>query len=207
LSFETQHEARSLFFLGSRAMQYRRSQAEGGTFFFTVACYRRQKIFAIPQNVELLRSAFRGVISTHPFSIDAVVVLPDHLHCVWKLPKGDSDFAMRWRLIKSAFSRRCSWEIPKEIEASRMKKGERMLWQRRYWEHTIRDDSDFMRHLEYIHYNPVKHGYVNAPQDWPYSSFHRYVREGVYDQSWGQARVWNLGPLLGTNEESSVGQH
>jgi putative transposase len=170
---------------------------EGGTYFFTVVTYQRQKILASPENIEFLRDSFRKVIEEHPFTIDGFVALPDHLHYIWTLPKGDSDFATRWRLIKSTFSRKCSWGFPQETEISRMKKGERTIWQRRYWEHVIKDDLDFGRHMEYIHYNPVKHGLVSAPRDWPYSSFHRYVRAGVCDPNWGASVFLDFDPIIG----------
>jgi putative transposase len=109
-------------------------------------------------------------------------VLPDHLHAIWTLPEGEADFALRWRLIKAAFSRALSRREP--ISLSRARKSERGIWQRRYWEHTLRDDQDLARHIEYIHFNPVKHGHVTQVQDWPYSSFHRMVRLGLYPASW-----------------------
>jgi putative transposase len=124
-------------------------------------------------------------MNRHAFSIDAFVLLPDHMHCVWTLPRDDRDFAKRWRLIKSYFSRKCDGlykEIPSE---SRRKKNEQMVWQRRFWEHLIRDSSDKERHIEYIHYNPVKHGLVKTPKDWAYSSFHSFVHKGIYTNEWG----------------------
>jgi putative transposase len=133
-------------------------------------------------HVDQLRTAFRKVQRRHPFTIDAMVVLPDHLHTVWTMPEGDADFATRWRLIKSAFSRRLP--AGERISDSRAGKGERGIWQRRYWEHTIRDESDFVRHIDYIHINPVKHGLVTRVRDWPYSSFHRMAKLGVYREDW-----------------------
>lgn len=111
-----------------------------------------------------------------------MVVLPEHLHCIWRLPEGDDNYPMRWRLFKSHFSRHIA--KGENISDSRLRKNERGIWQRRYWEHQIRDDRDFQRHLDYIHYNPVKHGHVNKANDWPYSSFHRWVRLGVYTKDW-----------------------
>ncbi len=130
----------------------------------------------------LLRTAFRDVRRHHPFLIEAVVVLPDHLHAVWTLPENDSDFAIRWRLIKTVFSR--ALPAGERISASRASKGERGIWQRRYWEHTLRDDADFEKHVNYIHFNPVKHGHVARVKDWPHSSFHRMVRLGIYSLDW-----------------------
>jgi putative transposase len=166
-------------------VRYRRSRQWGGTFFFTLVTYHRHKLLSHPGKVELLRNSFRSVTAAHPFTIDAIVVLPDHLHCIWRLPDGDADYPMRWRLVKSAFSRGYGKEGESTTTASRSNRGERAIWQRRYWEHTIRDEQDFVQHVEYIHYNPVKHGLVVAPRDWPHSSFMRYVRDGVYDIAWG----------------------
>ena len=184
----------------TKIMQYRRARIEGGTYFFTVVTYQRRKILCTPSNVALLRQVFRQVMERHSFKIDAFVLLPDHMHCIWTLQPGDADFSTRWRLIKSYFSRQCKkvgWvkeghEVKPALNptkqmttASRARKKEQRIWQRRFWEHLIRDDQDFIRHVEYIHYNPVKHGLVKAPKDWPYSSFHRYVSDGVYDLEWG----------------------
>ena len=132
----------------------------------------------------MLRKSFKYVMGNHSFKIDAFVLLPDHLHCVWTLPEGDHDFSNRWRLIKSHFTRNCD-EYKQAALESGGKKREQPLWQSRFWEHLIRDEEDFVKHVEYIHYNPVKHGLVNAPMEWPYSSFHRHVREGAYDKRWG----------------------
>ena len=160
---------------------YRRHRVAGGTYFFTVnLAGRRQSL--LTDKVDLLRAAFRYTRQRHPFTIDAIVVLPDHLHAIWTLPDGDSGFATRWRLLKAAFSR--SLPLCEQVSASRQRKRERGVWQRRYWEHTIRDDDDFARHADYIHFNPVKHGYVQRAQDWPFSSFHRMVRLGFYPTEW-----------------------
>ena len=166
-------------------MQYRRAHIKGGTYFFTVVTHNRRKILCEPENVDLLRSAFRSVMDKHPYHIDAFVLLPDHLHCIWTLPHDDNDFSTRWRLIKSAFSRKCASLFKGKMSASRQVKKETTVWQRRFWEHAIRNEKDFNRHVEYIHYNPVKHNLVNAPSQWPYSSFHKYVRNGSCDSDWG----------------------
>ncbi len=160
---------------------YRRNFVAGGTYFFTAnLADRRRSLLSV--NIDLLREAFRSTRRRHPFAIDAIVVLPDHLHTIWTLPDGDSDFAMRWRLIKATFSRGLDHAEP--VSPSRSGKQERGIWQRRNWEHTIRDDGDFARHIDYIHLNPVKHGHVGRVQDWPFSSFRRMVRLGFYRQSW-----------------------
>ena len=166
-------------------MQYRRARTAGGTYFFTLVTYNRRKFLCEPENIVLLRVAFRYVMARHPFKIEAIVVLPDHLHCIWTLPEGDSEFSTRWRLIKSYFTRKCDATYRGRVSISRERKGEQAVWQRRFWEHQIRDERDFVRHVEYIHYNPVKHGLVKAPREWPYSSFHRYVQKGIYDAAWG----------------------
>ncbi|NMG21064.1 REP-associated tyrosine transposase [Brasilonema bromeliae] len=166
-------------------MQYRRAKVNGGSYFFTVVTHNRRKFLCEPDNISLLRNAFRYVMQQHPFEIDAIIVLPDHIHSIWTLPDGEHDFSTRWRLIKSYFSRQCATEYQGEISKAREKKKEQAIWQPRFWEHQIRDDKDFAHHVEYIHYNPVKHGLVAAPKDWQYSSFHRYVRDGIYDMDWG----------------------
>ncbi|MEH1794929.1 MULTISPECIES: REP-associated tyrosine transposase [unclassified Nostoc] len=170
-------------------MQYRRATIEGGTYFFTLVTHKRQRLLCLPTNVSLLRNIFRYVMHQHPFIIDAFVLLPDHLHCIWTLPQGDCNFSTRWRLIKSYFSRQCITLSQKNLSTSRQNKKERGIWQRRFWEHLIRDEVDFKNHLEYIHYNPVKHGLVKAPKDWEYSSFHRSVRQGMYDITWGAGQA------------------
>lgn len=160
---------------------YRRNIVPGGSYFFTVNLADRQSAL-LTDNIAGLRSAFRYARGRHPFTIEAIVVLPDHLHAIWTLPEGDADYSLRWRLIKSTFSR----ALPngERLSASRSSKGERGIWQRRYWEHTLRDENDFARHMDYIHFNPVKHGHVARVKDWPYSSFHRMVRMSVYPEDW-----------------------
>lgn len=161
-------------------MRYRRSPAEGRTYFFMVVTHNRRKFLCSLENVPLLREAFRSIMTNYPYKIDAFVLLPEHLHCIWTLPEGDNDFSTRWRLIKSNFTSTCDPSLRGNANTSRRKKGEHAIWQRRFWEHQIQDNNDLTRHVEYIHYNPVKHGLVNAPRDWEYSSFHRYVRSSRY---------------------------
>lgn len=179
-------------------MRYRRIKIEGGTYFFTLSTYNRRPFLCSPENVELLRQAFRYTIQRHPMEIDAFVLLPDHLHTIWTLPEGDHNFSMRWRLIKSYFSRYCQDKYDDIASVSRQSKKERVFWQRRFWEHMIRDNEDFVRHVEYIHYNPVKHGLVDTPRDWEYSSFHRYVRAGLYDEMWGAIDEISFEPQVGS---------
>jgi putative transposase len=161
---------------------YRRAFIPGGTWFFTVNLLRRHHNDLLIREIDLLRETVRRVRERHPFQIDAWVVLPEHLHCVWTLPPGDSNFSKRWRLIKSGFSR----ALPKTELRSEVRKtaGERGIWQRHYWEHLIRDDADYQRHVDYVHANPLKHGYVKRVADWPYSTFHRYVAKGIYPPAW-----------------------
>ncbi len=160
---------------------YRRNTVAGGTYFFTVnLADRRSRL--LTDNIALLRTAFRYTRRRHLFTIDAIVVLPDHLHTIWTMPERDADFAMRWALIKASFSRMLLKGEP--VSTSRVRKRERGIWQRRYWEHTIRDEDDFARHVDYIHFNPVKHGHVEHVAAWPYSSFHRMVRLGFYPENW-----------------------
>lgn len=162
--------------------RYVRAWVPSGTFFFTVALLERDRKL-LTERITDLRAAFEQIRKERPFRMDAIVVLPDHLHCLWTLPPEDADFSTRWRRIKSLFSR--SIEVGERLSDRRMTKHERGIWQRRFWEHLIRDECDFKRHADYIHYNPVKHGYVTRAVDWPHSSFHRYVERGIYTPDWG----------------------
>lgn len=162
---------------------YRRALIPGGTWFFTVNLLERKNNDLLIRQVDLLRETVHAVRKRYPFQIDAWVVLPEHMHAVWTLPPGDADFSKRWRLIKSRFSR----ALPKTEFRSNVRKvaNERGIWQRHFWEHSIRDETNFERHVDYVHVNPVKHGLVARVIDWPYSSFHRYVEQGVYSANWG----------------------
>lgn len=165
-------------------MRYRRDDTKGGTWFFTVNLAERNKRLLVDE-FDLLRDVMNKVKQQHPFKLDAMVVLPDHIHAMWTLPANDKGYSIRWGLIKSGFSR----QLPKveRINKSQIRKGERGIWQRRYWVHLIRDDRDFEKHVDYIHYNPVKHGYVNSSIDWPYSTIHRYIDDGILDRQWASA--------------------
>ena len=161
---------------------YIRLRQPGGTYFFTVNLLERGSNDLLTRNIDVLRDAVRVVRRNHPFDIHGWVVLPDHLHCVLEMPRDDSDFAMRWRLIKAGFSRRVP---PAERRSkTRERRGERGIWQHRYWEHLIRDESDYRAHMDYVHVNPVKHGLVKRVAEWPYSTFRRLVAEGVYPKDW-----------------------
>ena len=165
---------------------YRRNRVPGGTYFFTVNLLERKSGLLV-KYIDCLREAVRMVRLSQPFHIDAWVVLPDHMHCVWTLPEGDADYSSRWKAIKIAFSK----SIPKteRLSAVRIAKGERGIWQRRYWEHRIRSDKDYAAHVDYCHINPLKHGLVSQVIDWPYSTFHRLVEQGVYPAGWAGAIV------------------
>jgi len=161
---------------------YRRAWMPGGTYFFTINLLQRKPNDLLVHNINNFRAAVRNVLLRHPFTIHGWVVLPDHFHCLITLPQNDTNFALRWRLIKGGFSKsipHTEWQ-----SKSRMKRGGRGIWQRRYWEHMIRDERDFSAHMDYIHINPVKHGLVKQVVDWPYSTFHRLVDQGVYDNNW-----------------------
>ncbi|MCP3369077.1 REP-associated tyrosine transposase [Bradyrhizobium cajani] len=164
-------------------VRYRRNFVPGGTFFFTVTLDDRRSS-ALVDHVDKLRTAFRVTRAERPFTIDAIVILPDHLHVIMTLPEDDSDFSGRWKRLKGLFTHQLA---ASGVPISGNGRGEFALWQRRFWEHTIRDETDFERCTDYIHYNPVKHGLVASPIDWPHSSLHRYVRAGVLPADWGGA--------------------
>jgi putative transposase len=162
-------------------MRYRRLHNPGGCYFFTVVTEHRRPILL--DHIEALRRAFHITQLRHPFHIDAIVVLPDHLHTIWRLPEADNDPSYRWRVLKRLFS---SALPPVARSTAMVRKRESGIWQRRFWERCIRDERDWRSHLEYIHYNPVKHGYCDAPAQWVHSSFARFVRRGWYDPEWGR---------------------
>jgi putative transposase len=160
---------------------YRRNRVPGGTYFFTVNLLDRRSDLLVT-HIRSLRPSVARVRHLMPFHIDAWVVLPDHMHALWTLPEGDVDFSRRWQAIKMAFSKTLDPVEP--LSASRRVRGERGIWQRRFWEHTVRDEQDYARHFDYIHFNPVKHGLASSAAAWPYSTFHRAVAQGYYPSSW-----------------------
>ncbi len=164
-------------------MNYRRLYTQGATYFFTVNLQDRTSDLLI-QEIDLLRECFRKVKQKHPFEINAIVILPDHIHTIWTMPTDDYDYSKRWRLIKYYFSHQLQITDDEYIPPSRQKKQERGIWQRRFWEHQIRSEEDYNNHVNYIHYNPLKHGYVQRAKDWQYSSFHKYVEQGILDIEW-----------------------
>ena len=173
-------------------MEYRRVYINAGTYFFTLVTFERRPILSSPRSIELLNDAFQYTSDRMPFQVVAGVVLPDHMHFVWTMPIESVDFSTRWRLIKSHFTRHWCKDGSISVSASRIKKGEQDIWQRRFWEHLIRDENDLSRHIEYIHYNPVKHGHVSSAINWKYSSFMKYAQDGLYPRNWGEnGNVWS----------------
>lgn len=166
---------------------YRRADLKGGTYFFTVVTEKRQPILIEPDAREALRHAIEKTREKHPFIIDAWVLLPNHLHTVWTLPENDADFSSRWSLIKQITTHECGQKYRNEALLTKRRTAKRQgtMWQNRFYEHTIKDDVDYQAHMDYLHFNPVKHGLVNAVKDWQWSSFHRLVKHGVYENNWG----------------------
>ena len=167
--------------------RYRRSLAGGATFFFTVNTYRRRNILTHPDVRLALRNGIEHVRERMPFTIDAWVLLPNHLHAIWTLPPNDAAYEKRWGIIKAYVSGQCATLVNDGAarSTSRIKRRENDFWQRRFWEHQIRDEHDYERHVDYIHYNPVKHGLVKQAAQWPYSTFHQFAGRGVYAETWG----------------------
>ena len=165
---------------------YRRADVPGGTYFFTVNTRSREPWLLNEDVRAALRKAIELTCARYPFTIDAWVLLPDHLHCIWTLPLADADFSLRWTLIKQQVSKTCAPRYVDQTKhnASQRKRQESGFWQRRFWEHLIRDETDYQRHVDYIHWNPIKHGYVKRPIDWRYSTFHRYMAQGIYPSDW-----------------------
>ena len=167
--------------------EYRRIFIPGDMYFFTVVTYNRTPFLTTPLARSILRHAWKSVQTRHPFEMIAMCLLPDHLHCLWMLPENDPNYSIRWRAIKGLFSREFTARggFQGEINHSRSKRREKAVWQRRFWEHTIRNEEDYNRHFDYIHFNPAKHGFVKTVNDWPWSTFHKYRRLGHYPPDWG----------------------
>jgi putative transposase len=167
---------------------YRRSYVKGGTYFFTVNTSHRQPILTHPRVRAILRKAVIEARNRYPFEINAWALLPDHLHCIWTLPGNDKDYSGRWAFIKRFTTKHCKelFENQNLLTNSNIKRSESTIWQRRFWEHLIRDEEDYIAHTDYIYWNPVKHGYVKRARDWPYSTFHRDVKQGIYHRDWGE---------------------
>jgi putative transposase len=174
---------------------YTRAHQPGGTFFFTLTTHHRQQVLLEPAVIAALRESLRQAKLRNPFTVNAWVILPDHMHFIWTLAQNDADYSRKWGTIKAGVTRRIknSFKPASSSNLSRLKRGEGSLWQRRFWEHQIRDGTDFKAHLDYLHYNPVKHGLVARVREWPQSSFHAYVQRGAYGGDWGAASDLNIG--------------
>lgn len=168
--------------------EYRRAQVPGGTFFITIVTFNRSPILTNPQARAFLHDAWEDVIGRFPFTTEAICLLPDHIHALITLPENETNFSIRIREIKRLFTKAYLAEIgsTKTRNQSRIDKSEATVWQRRFYEHTIRDERDLNTHIDYIHYNPMKHGLVDCVSDWQWSSFHRYVKNGFYSSDWGE---------------------
>ncbi len=166
-------------------MPHYRRALTGSTYFFTAVTHRRRPILCDDAMRAALREAIQRVRARLPFELDAMALMPDHLHCIWTLPDGDTNFSLRWSQIKYHVSFTCGDQYPATLSKSRQRQRSAAIWQRRFWEHQIRNDLDLERHVDYIHYNPVKHGFVQLASAWPYSTFGRFVRNGVYPVDWG----------------------
>ncbi|MCG8587180.1 MAG: transposase [Pirellulales bacterium] len=182
---------------------YRRYFVQGGSYFFTLVVDRRRPLFRNLDAVRLLGDVLRDTSARWPMTVHAIVLLPDHLHTIWSLPSGDSAYSKRLGWAKKEFTKQ--WLAigghDHVVSTARKRARRRGVWQPRFWEHTLRDEEDFERHFDYIHWNPVKHGYVRRPKDWPHSSFHRWVRQDVYPQDWGCGT-----PMEFSDIEDSVGE-
>ena len=178
--------------------EYRRAFQPGGTFFFTLVTETREPLLVEPTARHLLHAAFEQTRGRFPFTIDTIVLLPDHLHTIWTLPPDDADFSTRWSFLKRHFTK--AWLSSGGRECGRTKSRQRNrrrgVWQRRFWEHLIRDETDFIRHCDYIHFNPVKHGLIACPHAWPHSSFHRFVGQGIYERDWACSCTRTTPPVL-----------
>ena len=170
--------------------EYRRFYIPKALWFFTVNLAERKNNRLLIEQIDVLSQAFRYVKIRKPFYMNAVVIMPDHLHCIWTLPPDDGDYSMRWNLLKGYFSRKIS--TGERVSKSRQKRRERGIWQRRFWAHLIEDQDDLNRHIDYIHWNPVKHGQVKQVMDWPYSSFHQFVKRGIYSNDWGSNEQYEI---------------
>jgi putative transposase len=177
---------------------FRRYRVDGGTYFFTVVTDRREPFLCRPEARRLLRQLLLTCNARWPFTTDAMVLLPDHLHVVWTLPPGDANYSRRWGWIKKEFTK--GWltagGVEQAVSPGRARKRQHGVLQPRFWEHAIRDDDDYERHMDDVHYNPVKHGYVHLPREWKWSTFHRWVGAGVYPPDWGSAAVAPTWPDL-----------
>jgi putative transposase len=171
---------------------YRRNRVPGATYFFTVNLLNRKSDLLV-REIDALRASIRAAHQAASFHIDAWVVLPDHMHCIWTLPPDDTGYASRWRGVKNRFSK--SLPATEYRSPARDRRCERGIWQRRFWEHTIRDEHDYVAHMDYVHFNPVKHGLVTNVTDWPFSTLHRAIKSGLYPTGWigNGSQSWECG--------------
>lgn len=171
--------------------RYIRSSAQGGVYFFTLVAYNRRRIFCNADFLQAFKQSIKHIQHQNPFEVLAWVQMPDHLHCIWKMPNDDADYGMRWSQIKRLTTQSCpQYHLPHDkLSASKIKRNEKGIWQRRFYEHKIRNEQDLIMHMDYLHYNPVKHGLVDNVADWQYSSFHRLVGEGRYPADWGSSEI------------------
>ena len=188
---------------------YKRWYHEGGTYFFTVVTYKRQKLFVDDAARSLLREAIEWVRQRHPFELVGMVLMPEHLHTVWKMPDDDSHFSRRWNMIKRRFT--INWKAARRpiapVQPNQRRQRQQGIWQPRFWEHLIRDRKDLANHMNYLHYNPVKHGLVSCPHHWPWSTFHRWVRDGFYPKDWYCAcRNHPPQPSASFNDMDNIGE-
>ncbi len=162
---------------------YRRTKINAAWYFFTVVTYQRRSLLTEEAARPILKDAFRQAKAQRPFDMPAFCLMPNHLHCIWKMPEGDCDYSTRWAFIKRTFSKGyiAAGGTGLAQTESRLKKRELGIWQRRFWEHRIRDRDDYWNHVHYIHYNPIKHGLVAQVADWPYSTYHRFCKQGIYE--------------------------
>jgi putative transposase len=180
---------------------YHRIYIPGGTYFFTLVTYDRLPILVTPEARDILRTAWNNVQKRYPFSTIALCILPDHLHCIWSLPEDEANYSLRWSEIKRQFSREYSTRVGSIADRtiSRLKRREAAIWQRRFWVHLVCNEDDLRNHIDYIHYNPMKHGLVRSVSEWKWSTFHRFVKNGFYEEGWGgyEESKMNIGDLFG----------
>lgn len=171
--------------------EYIRSYTQGATYFFTLVSYNRRDIFCNEDFLQAFKNSIKQIQQQYHFEIIAWVQLPDHLHCIWKMPENDANYSMRWSQIKRLTTQACpQYQLSlNELSHSKAKRHERGVWQRRFFEHQIKDEADLIKHMDYLHYNPIKHGLVTRVLDWPYSSFHRCVRQGFYAEDWSGGSI------------------
>jgi putative transposase len=179
--------------------EYRRIRTKGATYFFTVVTHERQPILCLPESLKAMQTVFADVARRFPFGMDAWVVLPDHIHVIWTLPEADSNYSTRWAMIKKDITKHLRSSVYTDAASTESRAHHRdgSVWQRRFWEHQIRDEPDYRSHLDYIHFNPVRHGLAAGPREWKCSSFRKWVALGGYEEDWGSDGVVDLRDNIG----------